>query len=215
MSVMLSMLRRHGATVALRDGRAVVLDFGSPAVEFAVCELAVGLAERSDRATFELRGARAEIHRALLELGALGDAAWWTRPSRNRAIVRCEAVHRSICLAAIRRDAIVSLHELGGELAAPALVGPFAEDVLAACGLDADPGAAVVLRDRAAAIELLVPRRLGPALWAQLLDAGEHFAIACVGLEAIESLALARELVPRGRAAAGARQTVAWGEVFA
>jgi hypothetical protein len=194
MSVMLSTLRRHGAMIAVRDDRLVVLHYGAPAAELAVCELAVGLAERSDRATFELRGAREEIHRALFELGTLGDAAWWTRPSRARAIVRCEAADRAICLAAIRRDAIVAVHELGGELAAPVLVGPFAEDVLAASGLDDDPGAAVVLRDRAAAIELLVPRRLGPALWARLLDAGEPFAIACVGLEAIEGLAGTREL---------------------
>jgi glycine cleavage system aminomethyltransferase T len=202
MSVMLSMLRRrHGAKLAERDGRAVVAHYGSPAAELAVCEHAVGLAERSDRATLELRGPREEIHRALLELGTLGDAAWWARVSRTRAIVRCETADRGACLAAVRRDAIVTVHELDAEIAALALVGPFAEDLLAAAGLDEDPDAAVVLRDRRAGIELLVPRRLGPALWSRLLDAGEPFAVACVGLEAIEYRAVARELDRRRRVA--------------
>jgi|GEM_PF-3628709 len=44
--------------------------------------------------------------------------------------------HGATLAAAIGRDAIVSLDDLGGELAAPVLVGPSAEDVLAAAGLD-------------------------------------------------------------------------------
>ena len=98
MSVMLSMLcRRHGATVAERDGRTVVAHYGSVAAELAVCCRGVGLADRSDRATLELRGTRDEIHRALLELGALGDAVWWARLSRTRVIVRCERGDRAGC----------------------------------------------------------------------------------------------------------------------
>jgi glycine cleavage system aminomethyltransferase T len=205
MSVMLSMLRRrHGATLAERDGRTVVAHYGSVAAELAVCCRGVGLAERSDRATLELRGTREEIHRALLELGTLGDAVWWARLSRTRVIVRCERADRAGCLAAIGRDAIVTVHDLDAEIAALTLVGRCAEDLLAAANLDEDPDATVVLRDRCGGIELLLPRRLGPALWSRLLDAGEPFAIACVGFEAIEQLTVSRELNLRRRAAIGA-----------
>jgi glycine cleavage system aminomethyltransferase T len=202
MSVMLSMLRRrHGATLGERGGRTLVAHFGSVAAELAVCRIAVGLAERSDRATFEVRGTREELGRALSELAQLGDAVWWSRLSRVRAIVRCEMADRDACLAAIGREAIVGVHDLGDELAAPTLVGPFAEDVLAAAGLDRDHDAAIVLRDRSGGIELLVPRRLGPALWSRLLDAGEGYFVACVGLDAIEHLTVSRELDLRRRIA--------------
>jgi glycine cleavage system aminomethyltransferase T len=210
MSVMLSMLRRHhGATLAERGGRTVVAHYGSVAAELAVCRIGVGLAERSDRATLELRGPREEIHRALLELGTLGDTVWWARVSRTRVIVRCEPADRGACLAAISRDAIVTFHDLDDEIAALTLVGPFAEDLLAAASVDDDLDAAVVLRDRGAGIELLLPRRLGPALWSRVLDAGEPFAVACVGLDAIEQLAESRELDLRRRAAMGARRSQA------
>lgn len=205
MSVMLSMLcRRHGATLDERDGRTVVAHYGSVAAELVVCHLGVGVAERSDRATLELRGTREEIHRALLELGTLGDAVWWVRLSRTRVIVRCERADRGACLAAIARDAIVTVHDLAGEIAALTLVGRFAENLLAAVDLDEDPDATVVLRDRGGGIELLLPRRFGPALWSRLLDAGEPFAVACVGLEAIEQLTMSRELNLRRWAAIGA-----------
>jgi glycine cleavage system aminomethyltransferase T len=206
MSVMLSMLRRrHGAVLAERDGRTVVACYGSVAAEVAVCAMAVGLAERSDRVTLEVRGIREELDRALGELAALGDCAWWSRLSRTRAIVRCESGGRARTIAAIRRDAIVSLHDLGDELAAPSLVGPYAEHVLAAAGLDAGHDAAIVLRDRSGAIELLVPRRLGPALWSRLLDAGEPYFVACVGLDALEQLSVSRELAFRRRLQLGMR----------
>jgi glycine cleavage system aminomethyltransferase T len=208
MSVMQSMLRRrHGARLAERDGRTVVAHYGSITAELAVCCRGVGLADRSDRATLELRGTRDEIHRALLELGTLGDAVWWARLSRTRVIVRCERADRGACLAAIGRDAIVTVHDLDAELAAVTLVGRFAEELLAAAYLDEDPDATVVLRDRRGGIELLLPRRLGPALWSRLLDAGEPFAVACVGLDAIEQLTVSRELSLRRRAAIASLQT--------
>jgi glycine cleavage system aminomethyltransferase T len=56
MTLMTTMLRRHGATMVERDGRWVAAHFGSPASEAAVCRSRVGLAERSDRATLELSG---------------------------------------------------------------------------------------------------------------------------------------------------------------
>lgn len=207
MSVMLSLLRRrHGATLGRRDGRLLAAHYGSPATEIAVCRVAVGLAERSDRATLEVRGRREELDRALGELAGLGDRAWWSRLSRTRVVVRCEHDDRDACLRALGRDAIVSVHEPGAEIAALALVGPYAEAVLAAAGLETDPGTAVILRDRSAAIELLVARRLGPALWTRLLDAGEPYPIACVGVDAIAALAASQRRIG---AAPGAQRSAA------
>jgi len=48
--------RNHGATMASRHGRRVPAHFGSVGAEEAVCLRAVGMADRSDRDTFELRG---------------------------------------------------------------------------------------------------------------------------------------------------------------
>lgn len=56
MTVMTTMLRRHGATMIARHGRNVAAHYGSPVSEAAVCRSAVGLADRSDRATLSLTG---------------------------------------------------------------------------------------------------------------------------------------------------------------
>jgi glycine cleavage system aminomethyltransferase T len=207
MTVMMSMLRRrHGAMLVERDGRVVVAHYGSTAAEVAVCRMAVGLVERSDRATLELRGPREGLDRALRELSTLGDLVWWARLSRVRAIVRCEGADRSACVAAAQRATIVSVYDLGDEIAALTLHGPFAEDVLATAGIERDHDATVVLRDRDGGIELLTPRRLGPALWTRLLEAGEPFLLACVGLSAIEHLAVSRQLEFRRRAQSAGRR---------
>jgi len=72
MTMMTTMLRRHGATMAERNGRRVAAHFGSPASEAAVCRTRVGLVERSDRATREIRGDTAGVDQALEELAHLG-----------------------------------------------------------------------------------------------------------------------------------------------
>ena len=49
-------LQRAGATMVARHGWWVAAHFGSPAGELALCETAVGLADRSDLGKLELRG---------------------------------------------------------------------------------------------------------------------------------------------------------------
>ena len=63
------------------------------------------------------------------------------------------------------------------------LLGPRAEDVVQAAGLDAraDPDG----------YEVLVPRDAAAEAWHRLLQAGEPLGITCVGFDALEHLAVA------------------------
>ena len=187
MTVMTTMLRRHGATMAERHGRPVALHFGSPASEAAVCRSRVGLAERSDRATLELRGAPAAVDEALAELAGLGTAAWSLRCSPSRALVRCEGPDADACTATMQRADGAAVADVSLDHAALDLVGPRSGEVLAAHLAREGVPVAVVRRDPGC-VELLVARGQGPALWNGLLEAGDEHGIACVGLDALEHL---------------------------
>lgn len=197
MTVMTTMLRRHGATMVERGGRAVAAHFGSPAAEAAVCRSRVGLAERSDRATLELSGDPAAVDEALGELAHLGDAAWWVRRSPHRALVRCEGTAADACTALMLRAEDVTVAEVSDEHAALDLVGPHAEDVLRAHLEQQEAPVLVVVRRDAACVELLAPRSHAPALWNELLAVGDPYGIACVGLEALEHLEVSERLTRR------------------
>ena len=79
--------RNHGAVMAARHGRRVPAHFGSTAAEEAVCLRGVGMADRSDRETFELRGTPEAIEQALV---ALGERGLGLVRRADRAVVRCE-----------------------------------------------------------------------------------------------------------------------------
>jgi hypothetical protein len=185
---MVSVLRRHGATIIERHGRPVAAHFGSAAAEAAVCRGGVGLAERSDRATLEVRGPRADVEQALAELAALGGRAWTLCPSPGRALVRCEGEDEALCTSVALRAPDASVRDVSDGHAAVDLVGPRAGDVLHAAALEEEDAVAVV-QDGHGAVELLVARARGPELFNRLLQAGEPFGIACVGLDALEHLA--------------------------
>ena len=55
--------------MASRHGRRVPAHFGSIAAEEAVCLRSVGMADRSDRDTFELRGTPSAVESALVDAG--------------------------------------------------------------------------------------------------------------------------------------------------
>lgn len=194
MTVMTTMLRRHGATLIERSGREVAAHFGSPTSEAAVCRCGVGLAERSDRATLELRGDPAGVDEALGELAPLGDRAWSVRPTPQRAIVRCEGDAVGGCTSMMLRAEDVTVTDISDEIAAIDLIGPRADEVVDAHLAQDETPVALVVRRGAACVELLLPRVHGPALWNGLLAAGEPYGIACVGLEALEHLDLADRL---------------------
>ena len=199
MTVMTTMLRRHGATLVERNGRPVAAHFGSPASEAAVCRSRVGLAERSDRTTLEVAGDPEGVDEALGELSNLEDGAWWVRRSPDRAIVRCAGDAAGACTSLLLRAEDVAVADVTDDHAAVDLIGPGAEDVLRAhLEQDSVPVALVVHRD-ATCVELLVPRVHGPALWNGLLAAGAPHGIACVGLDALEHLDVAQRAARRRR----------------
>lgn len=201
MTVMTTMLRRHGATMVERNGRRVAAHFGSPASEAAVCRSRVGLAERSDRATLELSGGAGAVDEALEELARLGGVAWWVRRSPGRAMIRCEGAAVGACTSAMLRAEDVTVLDVSGDHAALDLIGPRALEVLNAhLAQDGAPVAQVLSRDESC-VELLVPRVHAPALWNDLLTVGDPYGIACVGLEALEHLDVADRMSSRRRIA--------------
>ena len=199
MTVMVSMLRRHGATMVQRHGRLVAADFGSATSEAAICRSRVGLAERSDRATLELRGPQAEVDLALREVGRLGDRAWVVRSSARRALIRCEGDDEDAAVSLLHRAEDVTVVDRSPDYAALELIGPRAAEVLAAALLDEDEDDVTLVHQGEGVVELLVPRGQGPAMWNRLLEAGEPYGIACVGFDALEHLAVSDHATIRRR----------------
>jgi len=183
-------LRRCGATMAVRGGRPIALHFGSPATETAVCRSHVGLADRGQRVTYELRGAPDDVERAL---ASLPEGDWFERLGPERAIVRCEPMESAASHDAMA-DAGGTVLELEGKYAAVGLIGPRSKDVLLAAQVDTP---AIVVQEGENAFEILVAAARGEALWERLLRAGEPFEIACVGAEALEHLAVSEHLPRR------------------
>ena len=202
MTVMASVLRQSGATMVQRHGRWVAADYGSAAGEVAVCLSRVGLAERSDRATFEVR---AGVERALEELTELGDRAWFVRVLPDEAVIRCDGEDEAACAAALARADGAQVLEVSGNYAALDLVGPRAEQALAAAAIDEDRDPVIVVRQGTAVVELLVPRANGPAMWNRLLEAGQPLGLSCVGLDALEHLAVSEHMVELRRPVTPAR----------
>jgi glycine cleavage system aminomethyltransferase T len=190
-----AVLRRHGATMIIRHGRCVAAHFGSAASEAAVCLSTVGIADRSDRTTFELRGAPQDV---ALALAALRDRAWSMRTSSRSAIVRCEHQDASACAAAVIPADGALVVDVSDRYAAIAVVGPRSAALLNAVAF-APGGRPLVLRDRRDGLELLTEAADGVALWNQLLEAGARFRAACVGLDALEHLAASHRGEPNIR----------------
>jgi glycine cleavage system aminomethyltransferase T len=179
---------RDGATMVVRHGRRVAAHFGSPPGEAAVCLSTVGLADRSDRTTLELRG---DVDAGLLELAALGERAWSSYLGSARALIRCEYADALACLAALARATGASIRDCTSEYAAIALIGPLAEELLSIADL---PSSAVTLHESGLLFEVLVPAAHGAIVWDQLLEAGAPLQIACVGLHALEHLTATNRL---------------------
>jgi glycine cleavage system aminomethyltransferase T len=197
-----SVLYRDGATMIERHGRRVAAHFGSRAGEEAVSLKAVGLADRSDRTTLDVRG---DVDAALLELAPIGERAWSSYAGPERAVVRCELTDATTVRDALSSAPGVTIRDVTREYAAIALVGPNAEAVLDAADL---PSSAITLHEAGLLYEILVPAPSGPAIWDQLLEVGAPFQIACVGLEALEHLTATRRLHDARRPAADGTPTL-------
>ena len=187
-----SVLQRHGATIVKRDGWYLASDFGSVASEMAVCLSTVGITDRSDRATLELRGAPADVDRAL---SLLADPPWrvrWLRRNSRTALVRCERIDVSRFAAAMAPAEGTAVVDLSQRYAAVGIIGPRADELLHTVELAKLGLEVMVLRDSQKSYELVISAGDGPALWSHLLAAGAAFGVACVGFDALERLSVSR-----------------------
>ena len=178
--------RNHGAVIAERHGRRVPVSFGSTAAEEAVCQKSVGMADRSDRDTFELRGDPVAIETALTELGPL---VWASFIGADRALVRCAAESTPEVSDVLGHYGDVAVKARTGAYAVIGLVGPRASELLNE--VDLTPSG-LIIREARDAFEILLPADHGPSLWDFLIEAGEPFDLACVGHDALDRLAAAR-----------------------
>jgi glycine cleavage system aminomethyltransferase T len=187
-------LRRHGATMTKRHGRSVAAHFGSATSEAAVCLSTVGIADRFDRTTLELRGAPDDVELALSRLARLPIRTWWSRLTSHSAIARCEHCDTAKCLEALIPVEGTAAVDVSDRYAAIGVLGPRAEELLASCSFQTQGPPSIVLREANAAFEVLVPAAEGAARWDRLLEGGAPFRIACVGLDALEHLAASHRL---------------------
>jgi glycine cleavage system aminomethyltransferase T len=102
-------------------------------------------------------------------------------------------VHR----AAVSGGSVVD--DISDQRAAIGLIGPRATDLLAAAALDRGRAGVLVLCDCDDAFELLVDPRRAPSLWEWLLAVGAPLRVACVGIDALDRLSIARRAAESGR----------------
>ena len=169
--------------MASRHGRRVPAHFGSVAAEEAVCLRSVGMADRSDRDTFELRGTPEAVESALV---TVGEYAWCSFVSADRALVRCEHEHADVCLGLLRSvDGLMASNRTAA-FAAIGLIGPRAKELL--MEVDLTPSGQIIQEARGC-YEVILPADHGPELWDFLLEAGAPYDLACVGHDALDRLA--------------------------
>ena len=212
-------LQRAGAVLTTRDGRSVAMNFGSAAAELAVCVRAVGLVDRSELSKLVLEAPPAQL--AALTSRLIGDAvapggvlsagsAWWCGDASGRviALAEPEAGGRlcELLRAEARRYRAATVRDVSTELAAIALLGRNAPDVLRALGAfgeTGDPRAVApfahgllagiptswLLQSDRRALALVPCEHAGEA-WLAIERAGRPFGISCVGHEAASRYAL-------------------------
>jgi glycine cleavage system aminomethyltransferase T len=177
--------RNHGAAMASRHGRRVPAHFGSVGAEEAVCLRAVGMSDRSDRDTFELRGTPTAVENALV---AVGEYAWCSFVTADRALARCEHEHAAAVTALLANQDGLSAAQRSSAFAAIGLIGPRAKELL--MEVDLNPSG-VVIQEAQGCYEILLSAERGPELWESLLEAGAPYGLACVGHDALDRLAAA------------------------
>jgi glycine cleavage system aminomethyltransferase T len=204
-----------GARLAERDGHTVVAHYGSVPGEIAVCMKSVGLADRSDLGTFELRAETSLLDRALA--ARVGDPpvapgagrrmreVWYLRLSSRRALL--VGAHQALALGpTIGRSSErsgLSVSDIAASVAIISVIGPRAGRLMAAAELpddlaigevvrDAgDPSVVAILRESQRRLLVIVQAVGVDALWSRLLAAGEPLGAAFVGGDALALLGAA------------------------
>jgi glycine cleavage system aminomethyltransferase T len=201
-----------GALLGERDGHTIVANYGSIPGEIAVCMKAVGLADRSDLGTLELRAEQTLLDRVLTaRLGdppvAPGSArrlrdVWYVRLDARRTLL--VGTHRALesgpMLGTQAERGDLTIRDIGASVAIVSLIGPRALRLLAAAGLPdalvvgavardpSDSSVLAILRESQRRV-LIVAKTAGiDALWSRVLAAGEPLGAAFVGAEALSLL---------------------------
>ena len=201
-----------GAMLAERDGHTVAAHYGSPPGEIAVCMKSVGLADRSDLGTLELRGETSVLDRALsARLGyppvAPGSARrlseiWYLRLEARRTLLvgthAALAAAPAIGTGADRAE--ISSRDIGAKVAMISVIGPRATRLMTAAGLPGelaigavardpqDASVLAVLRESQRRVLVLVQAKAIDAMWSRLHAAGEPLGAALVGYDALAML---------------------------
>jgi glycine cleavage system aminomethyltransferase T len=210
-------LQKAGATMVARDGWWVAAHFGSPGGELALCETAVGLADRSDLGKLELRGERSALEQLVGQLSGAsvdpGDAllaqgAWWCAVSPTHMLALCDAAHtdglRDRALGAVRWAPGATVTDVTLPYAAIGLLGPRTADVLAELS-DTEPPLgdvespafdvlrlaavpAMLLREASGRAVVLTEAVRAAVLWTEIERAGREAGIGHVGADAVSHL---------------------------
>jgi hypothetical protein len=201
--------------LAERDGHTVVANYGSVPGEISVCMKSVGLADRSDLGTLELRASGSLLDRALAS--RLGDpppapgtarrlrSVWYLRLDPRRTLL--VGPHRALASGPMIGKGTdrseLACKDIGATVAIISVVGPRAGRLLAAAGLPddlasgalgrdpGDPSVIAILRESQRRILVLVKAGLVDAAWSRLLAAGEPLGAAFVGCDALALLGVA------------------------
>jgi glycine cleavage system aminomethyltransferase T len=204
-----------GAQLGERDGRVVVALYGSTPGEIAVCMTHVGLADRSDLGTLELRGPQTSLDRAFSARlgdppGAPGSARrqrgiWYLRLELRRAlVVGAHAALASLAPIGVGIDRTeLRSKDVGATIAMISVIGPRAGRLLSAAALPrdlqigaigrdpADAEIVAILRESQRRVLILVRAPAVDAVWGRLLKAGEPLGAAFVGCDALSLLGAA------------------------
>ncbi len=210
-------LQKAGATMVTRHGWWVAAHFGSPAGELALCETAVGLADRSDLGKLELRGEAGAIELLVGQLSGgqlspgdalLAEGAWWCAVSPGHVLALCDAGEtervRSAAAQAVRWTPGADVTDVTARYAALGLFGPRTADVLTELS-DSEPPLgdvdspafdvlrlaaiqAMLLRGAPGSAVLLTEAARGAALWTEVERAGQEAGLGRVGADAVSHL---------------------------
>ncbi len=201
-----------GAMLTERDGHTVAAHYGSPPGEIAVCMKSVGLADRSDIGTLELRASTSILDRALSS--RLGDPpvppgaarrmgkVWYLRLESRRTLLigahAALAAEPAIGKGADRAE--LTRKDIGAKVRIISVIGPRAGRLMAAAGLPddlaigaigrdpQDPSVIAILRESQRRILVLVRAAAIDDVWGRLLTAGEPLGAAFVGCDALALL---------------------------
>jgi glycine cleavage system aminomethyltransferase T len=201
-----------GAQLTERDGRIIVALYGSVQGEIAACMKSVGLADRSDLGTLELRGETSLMDRALA--AHLGDpppgpgtarrlrSVWYLRLDARRALLvgTPPALASGRSIGKGRDRAELAHKDIGSTVSTISVIGPRVGRLLGVAGLpddlaigavgrDPDDASVLaILREGQRRVLILVRRAAVDALWHRLLAAGEPLEAAFVGCDALALL---------------------------